>query len=81
MPDNNNQRFRTIVSTVLGIAPEQVQDQLNPDSVDTWDSLNHINLIAALEQEFGIVLPAGSMSANQSVRGLKTLLTEHGVEI
>jgi acyl carrier protein len=81
MPDSNDQRFRGIIATVLGIEPAKVQDQLNPDSVDTWDSLNHINLIAALEQEFGIMLPAGSLAANQSVRGLRTMLVEHGVEI
>ena len=81
MGTNNDQRFRGVVATVLGITPDRVQDQLDPDSIDTWDSLNHINLIAALEQEFGVMLPAGSMAANHSVRGLKTLLVEHGVEM
>ena len=29
-------------------------DQTGPDDIDDWDSLAHISLIAAVENEFGI---------------------------
>lgn len=74
-------RFRSVVSAVLGIAPEAVGDQLSPDTIDTWDSLNQINLIGALEQEFGVHLSAENLADFQSIPGLKKLLTQHGVAI
>ncbi len=74
-------RFRSVVSAVLGIAPEAVGDQLSPDTIDTWDSLNQINLIGALEQEFGVHLSAANLADFQSIPGLKKLLTQHGVAI
>ena len=34
-----------------------VDDSTTSDDVDGWDSLEHINLIAAIEQEFGFPVP------------------------
>ncbi len=31
-----------------------VNDSTNSDDIEDWDSLEHINLVAAVEQEFGI---------------------------
>jgi acyl carrier protein len=76
---SNEKRFREIVASILGISPEQVTDGLSADAVDTWDSLNHISLIGALEQEFGIRLPAENMVESQSIPQLRALLAEHGV--
>jgi acyl carrier protein len=75
----NEQRLRRVVSAVLGVSAEAVNDALSPDVTDTWDSLNHINLVAALEQEFGVLMPAESLTNAQSVGGLKAQLTRHGV--
>ena len=75
----NEQRFSRVVSAVLGIPADTVRDDLAPDTADTWDSLNHINLIAALEQEFGVTVAAENLANAQTVRDLKALLAEHGV--
>ncbi|GJQ25019.1 MAG: hypothetical protein HBSAPP02_00510 [Phycisphaerae bacterium] len=81
MSESNLTRFQRVVAAVLGIEPAEITDALTNDKVDTWDSLNHINIVSALEQEFSIMLPTGSMASHQSVRGLKALLREHGVEV
>ena len=79
MDANNDERFRAVVSAVLGVAAEQVTDDLSPDTTDTWDSLNHINLICALEEAFGVTLPTYSFADSQSIPRLKALLAEHDV--
>lgn len=43
-----------IVSEVLGVPREEVTERLSPDDVHSWDSLQHMNLIFALEEELGI---------------------------
>lgn len=78
---DNMERFTQTVSAILGCAPEDVTDKLTPDQLDTWDSLNQINLIGALEQEFGVTLVAPDLAEYQSVVKLKALLREHGVEL
>lgn len=76
---DNWQKLRTIISMILRLPEERVTDDLAAETVDTWDSLNHINIIGAIEQEFGITLPTENLGACMSVAQLKKLLTEHGV--
>jgi len=78
---DNLDKFRSVLSAILGIPPDRVTDDLSAEMVDTWDSLNHINIIGALEQEFGISLPADHLGNCMSVARLKGLLTQHGVAI
>lgn len=81
MADTHDERFRKVVGAILGIAPADVTDALSPDSVDTWDSLNHINLMAALEQEFGVLFNAAKLNEAPSVARLRAALAECGVTL
>lgn len=46
--------LRRVVSEVFGITPDEVTDQVSPDTVDDWDSLSHLRLITALEEAFSL---------------------------
>ena len=81
MDMDSNQKFRSIVSTILQIPEDHVEDDLTPDKVDTWDSLNHINLIGALEKEFDLTLITDNFDHSRSIPKLKELLAEHGVVV
>ena len=81
MGSANLKKFHAAVSAVLGVPAEDVTDEVSSETVDTWDSLNHINLISALEQEFGVTLPTESMAGAQSVGSLRQLLTRCGVAL
>jgi acyl carrier protein len=78
---DNSQKFRSIVSTILQVPEARVTDDLSSDGVETWDSLNHINLIGAIEQEFGVTLPTENLGDFMSVAQLKALLARLGVAI
>lgn len=42
------------VSEILGISPDQINNNSSMDTIEEWDSLNHMNLMMALEEEFSI---------------------------
>ena len=48
------ERIRTIMSAVFDLPIESINDESSPDSIESWDSLKHINLVVALEEEFEI---------------------------
>jgi acyl carrier protein len=47
-------RVHRVVVAAFGLAPEAITPETSQDSVEGWDSLTHVHLIAALETEFGI---------------------------
>jgi len=49
--------------------------------VETWDSLQHMNLIASLEQEFEVELSFEEIVSMQSVAVIKDVLKDKGVAI
>ncbi|MDY6987191.1 MAG: acyl carrier protein [Thermodesulfobacteriota bacterium] len=48
-------RILKIVSHVMSLPVEQLNEDSSPDTVENWDSIKHLNLVLALEEEFNIV--------------------------
>lgn len=47
-------RVRGVATHVFQVPEESLSSSSSPDTIDTWDSIQHLNLVLALEQEFGI---------------------------
>lgn len=47
-------RIKAVMSSVFGLSESQIGDDSSTDSIARWDSLGHLNLMIALENEFGI---------------------------
>ena len=45
----------------------EVNDETTSDDIEDWDSLEHINLIAAVEQEFGVKFNMGQVVSMKNV--------------
>jgi acyl carrier protein len=60
-------RVRSIVAAVLRVPAESIGDATSPDSVSGWDSLQHMQLVLALEEEFGVQFAVEDMEAMHNV--------------
>jgi len=49
--------IRLVMSQVLQVEPEAISAESSPESIERWDSLKHMQLIMALEDELGIQFP------------------------
>ena len=49
-------RLYQTIAVVLGTDPETLSEESAPETLDSWDSLNHLNLVMALESEYEISL-------------------------
>ena len=45
------------MSTVFDVPLESITEDASTDNIENWDSLRHLNLILALEEEFNITIP------------------------
>ena len=65
-----NEKLVEIVAELFELDPAAVDDALTPEDVELWDSMNHLRLVSAVEEEFQIKL---SMREIESIRSLATL--------
>ena len=49
--------LKEVMATVLGIAVDSINDDTSMDTVEAWDSIKHMNLVLAIEEEFGVSIP------------------------
>lgn len=70
------ERVQGIVSDVFGVPEDQVRPDSSPDTIETWDSIHHLNLVIALEQEFGVQFTPEEIEQLLSVELIAALLDE-----
>lgn len=49
--------IKRVMSQVLGVDPNSIVADSSPTTIERWDSLKHMQLIMALEDELGIQFP------------------------
>ena len=57
----------------------ELRDDMTADDVEGWDSLNHINLIIAIESAFGVQFEGTEIAALARVGDLWPLLEKYDV--
>jgi acyl carrier protein len=75
----NMNKLKQVLADVFKIDIQTINDETSVDNVEKWDSLNHLNLVLALEDAFDI-----SFTEEQTIEILnypliKLVLQEHGV--
>ena len=49
-----NERVANTIAEVMSVPADQINEDSSPDTIENWDSLQHMNLILALEEEFDV---------------------------
>lgn len=68
-----------IFASALGIESARVTDDLTYGSIKEWDSVAHMALISALEQEYDVMIETDDVIDMSSVAVAKTILRKYGV--
>lgn len=56
-PSQIKEKIVNAMSLVFEIPGNEIDENSSADTIENWDSLRHLNLVLALEEEFGISLP------------------------
>lgn len=71
-----NEKIRSVMAVVFEIEMDQIPDNAEPGVVSNWDSLRHMSLIVALEEEFGIQFTDDEMTDLLNFQLISTIITE-----
>ena len=69
-------RLRTVVADVLGLDASAVGADTSPDTVEAWDSLQHLNLVLAIEEEFDFQVSDAEMTEMVSFPLITAIVNE-----
>jgi len=61
--DGVEERVKQVLADILDVKSTSIDESTAMDTVDTWDSLTHINLCLALEQEFQVTFEVKEIEA------------------
>ena len=69
-------KLKEVISNVLGVSIDTINDNSSPDSIDKWDSLSHLNLVMAIEAEFDVELTPEDSMDMLSVKLIRMILSD-----
>lgn len=68
------ERLNNVFQDVFDDEDITVTAETTADDIEDWDSLEHINLIAAVEQEFGIKFTMGQVVSMKNVGEMVSII-------
>ena len=68
---------REIMAAVFGLKAASIDAGASAENIEAWDSLQHLNLILALEQRFGIQLSVDEITNVNSYTSIVSLVSRH----
>ncbi len=72
------ERLQRIFEEAFGV--DRIDDSMSAETVEDWDSLAHVGLMVAFEQEFGVsITPADAVNL-PDVKSIKEFLRQRGAQ-
>jgi len=68
------QQVSGIVADVLGVPVNLVTADSGPDTLEAWDSVQHLNVILAIEQSFDFQLDPKEIEGTKNVAAIAAIV-------
>lgn len=75
------QKLKEVLSRIFNVSLDTITEDASPDTIENWDSLRHMNLVLALEEEFDVEFTDDQVVEILSYKLIKIVLKEHGMEL
>ena len=69
-------KIKQTMAAVFSIDVSEISDNASPEIIENWDSLRHMNLLVALEEEFKIEFTDNEIVAVINFLSLKTIIND-----
>jgi acyl carrier protein len=67
-------KLKRLLSVVLDVDEEMINEKASADNIEGWDSLKQMNIIVAIEEEFGILFDEDEAILSNSFSSLNELI-------
>jgi acyl carrier protein len=77
--DEIKQRARAALARTLKVNPDEISDTASQVDFSRWDSVHHMNVVLALENDFGIEFEDAELPNLTSLPSLVDAIAKHTV--
>jgi acyl carrier protein len=71
------EKVKRIMAATFHVPTADIPNDASPEKLAAWDSLGHIELMLALEMEFGVSLPTESIIELVTLDAIEGFLRDH----
>ncbi len=68
--------LRTLAADIFEVEPDELTEDSSPETVGSWDSVQHLSLILAIEEQYGIQLDPEEIGGAATLGELATIVEE-----
>ena len=69
------EEVRTIASDLFAVSTHKITLDSSPQTIESWDSIQHLNLVLALEEKFGLQLSPEEIQEMNSIAQVINLIS------
>lgn len=77
---SNKEKLYKVLSDVLGVDIESINDSTCPDNVESWDSFNALMLISEFEEVFDMKFTIPEVEKVRCVKDITAVLKNRGLD-
>jgi acyl carrier protein len=74
-----NEHLKAFIADILDMQPADIAADMVRESTSQWDSLSHLRLMTALEDEFGVSLTMDEIANIHTPQQLQAIIDAQGV--
>jgi acyl carrier protein len=68
------EQVRSVASDIFGIPTEKIVAESSPETIENWDSIQHLNLVLAIEEKFGVQLDPEDIEQMKNIGAVAALV-------
>ena len=74
MTSSTFEQVRNIASDIFGVPADKITAQSSPETIENWDSMQHLNLVLAVEEKFGVQLEPEDIEKMKNIGAVTELV-------
>ena len=74
--ENINERIKEVMSAVFEVDADSINEESSQDNIENWESIKTLDLIVALEEEFGVTIPLEEVGNMTNFKYIKLMIEE-----
>lgn len=68
------EQVRGVASDIFGVPQDKISADSSPETIENWDSIQHLNLVLAIEEKFGVQLEPEDIEKMKTIGAVAALV-------